>query len=104
MTVLTAFMQWCGQNIIIPGVAIINGTNSTPEPPGPSCHLPAPPPPGNRFLEYVEDHSVAALLVTFMILISVGIILGLYYMRWRRALEEQLEMGYIDQEQFDRLK
>jgi len=102
--VLTAFMQWCSQNIIIPGVAIINDTNSTPEPPGPTCHLAAAPPPGSRFLEYVNDHWVVAILVTIGILVLVGVILGVHNMRRRRILEEQLAMGYIDQGQFDRLK
>jgi len=102
--VLTAFMQWCGQNIIIPGLAIINGTNSTPEEPGPTCHMPAPPSPGNRFLEFVNDNWVAAILITIGILILVGVILGTLTVRRRRILKEQLEMGYIDREQFERLK
>jgi hypothetical protein len=102
--VLNTFIQWCGQNIIIPGLAIINDTNTTPEPFGPTCHLASAPPPGSRFLEYVNDHWVVAIFVTIGILILVGVILGTLTVRRRRILEEQLEMGYIDQEQFERLK
>ncbi len=102
--VLNAFMKWCSQNIIIPGAAIINDNNSTYEPLGPTCHDPGPPRPGSEAIEFLSDHWVAAILVTIGLLILVGVILGVHYMRWRRALEEQLEMGYIDQEQYERLK
>lgn len=102
--VLTTFMQWCSQNIIIPGLAIINDTNSTPEPPGPTCHLASAPGPGGGALEYINDHWVVAVLVTIGILVLVGVILGVHNLRRRRILEEQLKMGYINQEQFERLK
>jgi uncharacterized protein YneF (UPF0154 family) len=45
-----------------------------------------------------------AILVTIGILVLVGMILGVHNMRRRRILEEQLKMGYINQEQFERLK
>ena len=100
---MTAFKRWCCANIIWPGVALVddNGTN---EPPPPSCHLPASQPPGGRLLDFMEDNWLIVLFVTLSVVISVGVVLGVHHMRWKRALKRQLDLGNVDQDQYERLR
>lgn len=101
--VLTAFKRWCCANIILPGVSLVD-YNDTYEPPPPTCHLPASQPPGGRLLDFMEDNWLVVLFVTLAVVISVGVVLGVHHMRWKRALKRQLDMGNIDQDQYERLR
>lgn len=55
-------------------------------------------------LEFMEDNWLVVLFVTLAVVISVGVVLGVHHMRWRRALKGQLDMGNIDQDQYERLR
>jgi len=100
---MTAVKRWCCANIIWPGVALVD-FNDTNEHPPPTCHLPASQPPGGRLLDFIEDNWLVVLFVTLAVVISVGVVLGIHHMRWRRALKGQLDMGNIDQDQYERLR
>ena len=98
---MTSFKQWCCANIIWPGVAQMD--NDT-RPECVSCHLPAYQPPGSKFLNFMEEHWFVVLMITLAIIVSVGVVLAVHHARWRKLLQEQLEAGHIDQEQYERLR
>ena len=98
---MTPFKRWCCANIVFPGLAFVDG-NETSQPV--SCHMPGPSVPGSRVFEFMEAHWLVIMFVTLAVVLSVGIFLGMYHMRWRRALQQQLEMGNIDEEQYKRLR
>ncbi len=75
---MTSFKQWCCANIVWPGVALVDN-ETQPEPV--SCHLPAYSPPGSRFLDFMEEHWLVVLLITFAIVMSVGVVLAVHHMR-----------------------
>jgi hypothetical protein len=100
---MTSLKRWCCANIIWPGVALVDNETWDDNPP-PSCHLPAYEPPGSRLLFFMEENWLVVLLVTLAVVLSVGIILGMHHMRWKRLLRKQLDQGHIDQEQYDRLR
>jgi hypothetical protein len=98
---MASFKQWCCANIVWPGVALVDNETSR-EPV--SCHLPAYSPPGSRFLDFMEEHWLVVMLLTVAIVMSVGMVLAIHHMRWRRLLREQLDAGHIDREQYERLR
>ncbi len=100
---MTAFKRWSCANIIWPGVALVDD-NGTFEPPPPTCHDAAVPVPGTGIIRFMEENWLVVLAVTLAIIISVGVVLAVHHMRWRKALRQQLEWGHIDQEQYDRLR
>jgi hypothetical protein len=100
---MASFKRWCCANIIWPGVALVD-YNDTREPPPPTCHLPAYNPPGSRFLDFMEENWVVVFFITLAIVMSVGVVLAIHHMRWRRLLREQLDAGHIDEQQYDRLR
>ncbi len=100
---MTPVKRWCCANIIWPGVALIDD-NGTYEPPPPTCHDAAISPPGSVFIEFMEEHWFVVLAVTLAIVVAVGSVLLVHHLRWRRLLREQLDIGNIDDEQFERLR
>lgn len=101
---MRAFKRWCCSNVIIPGFILMDVGNGTEDPPIATCHLPGPSYPGVGFLDILEDHWLWILTITLAVVMAVGVVLGLHHMRWRRLLRQQLELGYIDEEQYRRLR
>ncbi len=101
--VMASFKQWCCTNIIWPG-AVLFHFNETEGPPPASCHLPAYNPPGSRFFNFMEENWLVVLVITLAIVMSVGVVIAVHHVRWKRLLREQLDAGTIDQEQYDRLR
>jgi hypothetical protein len=101
---MTSFKQWCCANIIWPGVALVDYNDTHEQCDVVSCHLPAYTPPGSRFLNFMEEHWLVVMTITLAIVMSVGVVLAVHHMRWRRMLREQLEAGHIDEEQYKRLR
>ena len=96
------FKRWCFLNIIMPGALLVDGNNTTD--PCVMCHDAAVTPPGYRILRFLDDHWVVVLAVTLVVVTAVGVVLVVHHARWKRALQEQLELGNIDKEQYERLK
>lgn len=95
--------RWCLANIVWPGVALIDG-NGTYKPPPATCHGAAEPASGVAFIQLMEEHLLVVLAITLVTVISVGIVLAVNHMRWRRLLRQQLDTGLIEDEQYGRLR
>jgi hypothetical protein len=52
----------------------------------------------------MDENWIIVLAVTLVVVITLGVVLATHHLRWRRALREQLELGNIDQEQYERMK
>ena len=92
--------RWCMTHVVLPGLLLVNGNNTTN--PRPTCHLPAAPPP-TPWERFLESSWGWLIILTVVILASLGIVLYVQHRRWRRALREQRDMGLIDGEEFRRL-
>jgi hypothetical protein len=99
---MAPFKRWCFLNVILPGALLVDGDNTTD--PCVMCHDAAVTPPGYRVLRFMEDNWLLVLVVTLSIVIAVGVVLFVHHMRWKRALQLQLEMGNIDRNQYERLR
>jgi hypothetical protein len=84
-------------------VALIDD-NGTFDPPQPTCHDAAITPPGSGIIQFMEENWLVVMAVTLAIIMAVGVVLAVHHMRWKRLLREQLEMGHIDEEQYQRMK
>ena len=94
---------WCVANIILPGLALMDGNNTT-EPPV-TCHLPArTPDPENPVMAFFGDNWFWVLILTLAVLAVVGLVLGLHHMRARAVLRRQLDRGLISREDYERLR
>ncbi len=94
------FKKWCYFNIILPGMGLVEGNNTTDW--GPTCHLPASP--RNPLVNWLEEAWPVVLLVTLVIVSVTGVMLAFYHFRWRRALQWQRDQGLISPEDYERLK
>ena len=93
---------WCTQRVVLPAFLLVFGNNTTN--PTVSCQDGPAPTKLSPFLEWTRAHWFALLLVTVALVASIGVYLAVQYERWRQALDGQLELGVLTEEEHRRLR
>lgn len=99
---MTPFKRRCFYNVILPGLLLVDGNDTID--PCVACHTAAVTPPGARVFILLEEHWVLILLITVIVVSTVGIVIYYHHLRWRMLLRRELELGNIDDEQYERLR
>ncbi len=90
--------RWCVLNIIVPGLSLIDN-NTTRQP---TCHLPGPPGPTDP--EFWFGSLCGVIVLTLIIVITVGAVLAIYLHRRRAMMRRMFGKGLISKEEYERLK